>query len=62
MTVRENIRELIEPRKPHYYSRLYDYLMLLAIAMGVFPLMFRTQYRLFWYLHFVTKGAVLLTL
>ena len=54
MTVRENIRELIEPRKPHYSSRLYDYLMLLAIAMGVFPLMFRTQYRLFWYFDVVS--------
>lgn len=46
---RDYIREMIEPRKDSLASRIYDSIMLVAIIVGIFPLLFRTQYRLFWY-------------
>ena len=32
-----------------WLSMVYDYVMLIAIVVGIFPLMFRTQYKFFWY-------------
>lgn len=49
MRLRENINKIIEPRNENKYSRVYDLVMLIAIAIGILPLMFRTQTRLFWY-------------
>lgn len=50
MQVREEILRLVEPRnKESYASRGYDIVMLIAIALGIFPLMFRVQYKMFWY-------------
>ena len=43
----EKINNVIEPNKENNISRLYDCVMLAAIVIGVFPLMFRTQYILF---------------
>ena len=49
MNIRNGINEIIEPRRDSSLSRLYDYIMLVAIVIGILPLMFRTQYKLFWY-------------
>ena len=40
---------MIESRKDSLFSRIYDWLMLIAIIMGILPLMFREQWTLFWY-------------
>ena len=49
MMIRKSIYKLIEPRNENKYSRVYDLIMLIAITLGILPLMFRTQIRLFWY-------------
>ena len=54
MSIREKINYLIEPHKENNLSHWYDCIMLVAIAIGIFPLMFRTQYRLFWYFDIVS--------
>lgn len=55
MQLRENIHRLIEPRnKENYASRVYDIVMLIAIAMGILPLMFRHQIKLFWYFDLIS--------
>lgn len=54
MMNRDFIKEMIEPRKGSSASRIYDSIMLVAIIVGVFPLLFRTQYRLFWYFDLVS--------
>ncbi|MCH5307247.1 MAG: ion transporter [Prevotella sp.] len=41
------ISAIIEPKTDNIISRLYDWLMLLAIVMGIMPLMFREQTLLF---------------
>ena len=45
----EKIVNIIEQNGDNKWSRLYEWIMLIAIAIGVFPLMFRTHYTLFWY-------------
>lgn len=55
MKLREEIYKIVEPRKKdNYSSRLYDFVMLIAIAIGIFPLMFRTQYKIFWYFDLIS--------
>ena len=54
MSIREKINYLIEPHKENKLSHWYDCIMLVAIVIGIFPLMFRTQYRLFWYFDIVS--------
>ena len=55
MKLREEIYKVVEPRnKEKYASRVYDYAMLIAIAIGILPLMFRTQYKLFWYFDLIS--------
>ena len=54
MTIREKINIIVEPRRQNRFSRWYDAIMLIAIAIGIFPLMFRTQYRLFWYFDIIS--------
>ena len=54
MMNRDFIREMIEPRKDSSASRIYDSIMLVAIIIGIFPLLFRTQYRLFWYFDLIS--------
>lgn len=49
MTLRERITEIIEPRNENTLSRAYDWMMLVAIVIGILPLMFREQYRVFWF-------------
>ena len=53
-TIRKNIKELIEPRNENKYSRIYDWVMLLAIIIGLLPLMFREQPRIFWYFDLIS--------
>ena len=53
MTRQEKIFILVEPHNEkhhgHVYSRVYDYVMLFAIVIGITPLMFRTHYKIFWF-------------
>ena len=59
MGIRKKIYQIIEPRKDNRLARIYDYVMLIAITVGVLPLMFRTQYKLFWYFD-IFSGACFL--
>lgn len=55
MQLREKIYRLVEPRnKDNFASRVYDFVMLIAIAIGILPLMFRKQYELFWYFDLIS--------
>ena len=55
MELRESIYKLVEPRnKENLASRLYDIVMLIVIAMGIFPLMYRTPHKLFWYFDLIS--------
>lgn len=54
MSIRAYINNIVEPRQENRYSRLYDYVMLVAITMGILPLMFRTQNLLFWYFDLIS--------
>lgn len=54
MTIREHIRELIEPRSEGRYARIYDWVMLIAIVIGIFPLLFREQPKIFWYFDIIS--------
>lgn len=49
MEIRNKINEIIEPKSENALSRAYDWLMLIAIVVGILPLMFRKQYQIFWY-------------
>ena len=59
------IRELIEPRNDSSSSRIYDWFMLVAIVVGILPLLFREQSILFFFfflfsgLCFDDKSAVI---
>ena len=50
----EKINSIIEPNKESGISQVYDCIMLIAIVIGVLPLMFRTQYKLFWYFDIIS--------
>ena len=54
MSNRERIRDLIEPRNDSSSSRIYDWIMLIAIIIGILPLMFREQLTLFWYFDLIS--------
>ena len=55
MTLREKIYTVIEPRNDEYLaSKVYDAIMLIAIAIGIFPLMFRTHYWFFWWFDLIS--------
>ena len=50
MKLREKIYDLVEPRRiDTHKARTYDSIMLLAVDLSILPLMFRTQYEIFWY-------------
>ena len=55
--IRHRINEIVEPSKENSLSRLYDYVMLIAITIGVLPLMFRIQYELFWYFDIISGSC-----
>ena len=48
MGIRRTIYGIIEPQNKKTLSGVYDMMMLLAIIIGIFPLMFRTHIKLFW--------------
>lgn len=54
MWIRSKISEIIEPRSENTLSQAYDWLMLVAIVIGILPLMFREQYRIFWYFDIIS--------
>ena len=47
MDIRRIINIIVEPRKDNKLSRIYDWVMLCAIIIGIIPLMFRSQSKLF---------------
>ncbi len=51
---REKIYNIIEPRIGNRFSRLYDIIMLTAIAIGIFPLMFRSHHKIFVYFDIIS--------
>ena len=46
---RRKVKEVVEARNDNLLSRIYDTIMLIAITIGVLPLMFRTETSLFWW-------------
>lgn len=54
MTIRERIREIVEPRNENSVSRFYDFIMLIAIVIGILPLLFRGHSKLFWYFDIIS--------
>lgn len=54
MSWREKVKEIVEARNDSQSSRIYDWLMLVAIVIGIVPLMFREQCRIFWYFDLVS--------
>ena len=55
MRLREEIYKIVEPRNKDFYaSRIYDAVMLIAITIGILPLVFRTQYKIFWYFDLIS--------
>ena len=56
MLSREEIYKLVEPRnKDTVASRTYNIVMLVAIVIGIIPLMFRTYYKLFWWFDLISS-------
>lgn len=60
MTIREHIRELLATKSDNLYSRIYDWVMLFAIVIGIFPLMFREHHMIFWYFDLISGVCFLL--
>ena len=54
MVNRKWISNLVEPGKPGVLSQVYDFLMLVAIALGTVSLLFREYRMLFWYFDLVS--------
>lgn len=54
MITRNYIRELIEPKKDSLSSQIYDWIMLVAIIIGILPLIFREQPTIFWYFDLIS--------
>lgn len=53
MSWRKKIDHLVNPEEHTRASRAYDFIMLLAIAASIIPLMFRFQSTLFWIMEIV---------
>ena len=53
MSWRKKIDHLVNPEEHTRASRAYDFIMLLAIAASIMPLMFRFQSTLFWLMEIV---------
>ena len=60
MTIREHIWDLLAARNDNLYSRIYDWVMLFAIVMGILPLMFREYHMIFWYFDLISGVCFLL--
>lgn len=57
MQLRERIYLVVKPWGGKKYSRIYDIVMLVAIAMGIFPLMFRKHFEIFWYFNLISGAC-----
>lgn len=63
MTLRQKIYSIVEPRyntNDGTVSRVYDWVMLVAIIIGIIPLMFREQTRLFYTFDIVSCGIFII--
>lgn len=60
MTIREHIWDLLATSSDNLYSRIYDWVMLFAIVMGILPLMFREYHMIFWYFDLISGVCFLL--
>lgn len=49
MIDKKKIANIIDPKNDNKSSKIYEWIMLIAIGIGIFPLMFRTHYPIFWY-------------
>ena len=56
MVNRKWISDLVEPGKPGILSQFYDFLMLVAIALGTVSLLFREYRPLFWYFDIISSA------
>lgn len=54
MNFRQRINDLLDPTNGSLASWIYDAVMLTAIALGTVPLLFRTQWQLFWYFDIIS--------
>ena len=55
MQLRKEIYRLVDPRnKETFASRIYDFVMLIAIVISILPLMFKKQYEIFLYFDLVS--------
>lgn len=54
MKLRECIHIIVEPRNEDKWSLCYDYVMLIAIIIGIVPLMFRIHTKLFIYMDIIS--------
>ena len=55
--MREQLYNIVEPKynsKDSIWSRVYDWIMLVAIFIGIIPLMFREQHQLFYFFDIVS--------
>ena len=60
MTIREHIWDLLATRNDNLYSRIYDWVMLFAIVIGILPLIFREYHMIFWYFDLISGVCFLL--
>ena len=54
MVKRSTINQVVNSRNKSRISNLYDLIMLIAIIIGIIPLMFRTHILLFWYFDLIS--------
>lgn len=52
---RKSIHDIVKTPKVSFGSRLYGAIMLLAIVVGIFPLMFRHYNKVFWYMDLISS-------
>ncbi|MBO7601791.1 MAG: ion transporter [Bacteroidaceae bacterium] len=50
----EKMNNVVEPENYNIIAQLYDVIMIIAIFIGVIPLMFRTQTTLFWWFDLIS--------
>ena len=61
MNIHKKINEIIEPAfSESFFSRLYDWCMLIAIAISIIPLMFRENHHFFWYFEVISCSCFIL--
>ena len=56
MSWRKTIDHLVNPVRHTWGSRVYDFIMLVAIAISILPLMFRSHPKIFWYFELISSA------